>query len=69
MWQQVAHILLPLIVELPAAAPSTALPLTRYIHLYDDELVPSLLLLNGFGLLLILYRRGVALQQEAELTV
>ncbi|WP_426493267.1 hypothetical protein [Hymenobacter sp. 102] len=69
VWQQVAHMLLNLIVELPATLLSTALPATRYIHLYDDELVPSLLLLNGFGLLLILYRRGVTLQQEAELTV
>lgn len=69
VWQQVAHALLIFVVKLPAVALSTPLPVAHYVYLYDDALVPSLLLLNGFGLLLILYRRGVALQQEAELTV
>lgn len=69
VWQQVAHALLIFVVKLPTVALSTPLPAAHYVYLYDDALVPSLLLLNGFGLLLILYRRGVALQQEAELTV
>lgn len=69
VWQQVAHMLLIFVIKLPAVALSTPLPVAHYVYLYDDALVPSLLLLNGFGLLLILYRRGVALQQEAELIV
>ena len=49
VWPQVTHALLSLIVELPTIALPATLPVARYVHLYDDELVPKLLLLNGVG--------------------
>ncbi|WP_162303492.1 DUF2975 domain-containing protein [Hymenobacter sediminis] len=68
VWQEVAHaLLLVLLPDFPA--PHLPLPLARYVELTGDAQTPNLWAISVLGVIALIYRRGVELQQEAELTV
>jgi hypothetical protein len=68
VWQEIAHALLPFL--LPSfTAHHLPLPLVRYVELNGDAQTPSIWLVSVLAIIALIYRRGVELQQEAELTV
>lgn len=68
IWQEIAHALLPLL--LPSfTAEHLPLPLARYVELNGDAQTPDIWAVSVLAVIALIYRRGVELQQEAELTV
>jgi Protein of unknown function (DUF2975) len=66
LWQMLAHVLL---LRLVPDFVADGMPLVDYVVLHGDNHTPGTLGIIMLIVIALVYRRGVALQQEAELTV
>ncbi|UYZ62803.1 DUF2975 domain-containing protein [Hymenobacter weizhouensis] len=68
VWQQLAHLFLSFLM--PAfSLQNLALPVARYVELNGDAQAPEMWMVMVLSVVALMYRRGVELSQEAELTI